>query len=390
MIRIFDYYENGKFIKRKTIISPSTENFEVGTLLNGPSFEEVIYEDNVKEAIKLILEKLRTENFNILLYGNAGTGKTTTAKMLACETQRHLIYLTGSMAKKKINNMLLNAKENSIVLIDEIHNLPEKVAEIIYPAIQDNEIDIDGERKKLKDLCFIGTTTEPQSLLKPLRDRFKEIELEELSKDKLEELLKLRGCSEEITQLLLNYTTNTRVLNNILDTINLYGKINLSNLKKVFKLRGINIYSGLSKLQEKYLDILKEIKKASLRTLSLHLGKSSNYIMNEIEPELIKKKYILVTSRGRELNPEFADFSYENLKKESNRHHSKYSQNERELAIEYLNYNTQLKEKFGNRYFELVDFIAEKIAEGISPDLIDFASFGTDKKIKDSYFDNYL
>jgi len=365
------------------------EKEKVGEILNSPYFEDLIFEDNFKETIKLILEKIKKERLNLLFYGTQGTGKTITAKMLACETRRPFIYINGNMTKTKITNLILNAKNNALVLIDEIHSLPEKVAEIIYPSIQDNEIYIDGERKEL-NLMFVGTTTEPELLPKPLIERFIQIEFSELSDDKMKEVLIKRGCSEEITNYLLNYTTNFRVLNNLLNMIKLYGRINKENLIKVFRLKKINLYSGLSDLQEKYLDILKNLKKASLRTLGLYLKKSENYIKYELEPDLIRKNYILITSRGRELNPEFADYSYEELKKESEKEHSEKTMNEIELAKQYLEDNPQIKEKFKNRYFELIQFIADKIAEGISPDEIDFCSFGADKRIEDSYKDNYL
>jgi len=365
------------------------EKEEVGEILNSPYFEDLIFEDNFKETIKLILEKIKKERLNLLFYGTQGTGKTTTAKMLACETGKPFIYINGNMTKTKITNLILNAKNNALVLIDEIHSLPSKVAEIIYPCIQDNEIYVDGERKKL-NLMFIGTTTEPELLPKPLIERFIQIEFSELSNDKMKEVLIKRGCSEEIANYLLNYTTNFRVLNNLLNMIKLYGEINKESLIKVFRLKKISLYSGLSDLQEKYLDILKNLKRASLRTLSLYLKKSENYIKYELEPDLIRKNYILITSRGRELNPEFADYSYEELKKESEKEHSEKTLDEIELAKQYLEDNPHIKEKFKNKYFELIQFIADKIVEGISPDEIDFYSFSNDCSIEESFKNNYL
>ena len=389
MQKVVDYFVNGNFEKRVVRTIPEEKLEPIGEILTSPKFEDMVYEDRVKGAIQLVLNKIKKENVNLLLYGTAGTGKTTTAKMLAVESDRPFIYLTGSMAQKKIVKMLLSAKENSIVLIDEIHNLPEKIGEIIYPAIQDGEIYSEGERKILKNVMFIGTTTEPQGLAKPLMDRFKSIELEELSGDKLREVLGKKGCPENCANYLLNFTTNFRIIHNLLDLTKLYGEVNEQNLVKVFRLKGINLYSGLSNLQEEYMKILKG-KKMGLRNISLMLRKSEDYIKFEIEPDLIRKGYVSVSSKGRELNPEFQDFGYEQLKKEGEKHHAKFTQEERESAINWLKENKQITEKIGKRYFELVNMIAEQLHEGFIPDDIDWGSFADDKPIKESFKDNYL
>ncbi len=387
--QITDYYENDLFIKRVERITPDIELVPVGELLSEPKITDMVYEDNVLETIKLLINQIKKKRKNILQYGSAGTGKTTTAKVFAVETNRPFIYLTGSMAKQKIVSLLLSAKENSIILIDEIHNLPDRVAEIIYPAIQENEVYLDGERKVLKNIMFVGTTTEPEGLPKPLLERFKHIELEELSEDKLREVLVKKGCKEKCAEYILNFTTNFRIINNLLEMIKLYGEINEQNLVKVFRLKKINLYSGLSDLQEKYLEILKKQKKIGLRNLAIHLRKSEDYIKYEVEVDLIRKGMIVITSRGRELNPEFSEYGYEQLKKEEEKHHSKYSNTERESARKWLKEHPKIKEQFGDMYLELESFIAEKIKEGIEPDMVDFESFGTDTSLENSYENNY-
>jgi len=240
------------------------------------------------------------------------------------------------------------------------------------------------------DAVFIGTTTEPEKLPKPLLDRFMRIEFEEPDINMTTQILKKMGLTDECINLMTNYTLNIRILKKIIDYMKLYGGLNKENLIKVFRMMKINVYSGLSEEQEAYIDYLKEVKRAGLRNLSLVLRRSENYLKLDIEPDLIRKRMILISSRGRELNPEFLDFSYENLKKEEEKNHSNYSINEREIAIKYLNDNPHLKEKFGNKYLELVDFLAEKIAVGISPDTIDIESWGNDIGFKESYKNNYL
>jgi len=384
---IKDYFEKEKWC----IQSFEPEREKVGEIINKPKFEDVVFTPKQEVFMKLILDKLKKgERRNLLFSGLAGTGKTYSAKMCASETRKPFLYLNGAMSKRKIINLMLSAKDNAIILIDEIHNLPEKVAEIIYSAIQDNEIYDDGKRNILNNITFIGTTTEPENLPKPLQDRFMRIEFDEPDEQTLTKILKKMGLNDECIAYLINYTLNIRILKKIIEYTELYGEKNEENLIKVFRLMKINIYSGLSDEQEKYISHLKSIKKASLRNLSLVLRRSENYIKLDIEPDLIRKQMIIISSRGRELNPELRDFGYDELQKESEKEHSEKTLDEIEMAHRYLKENPEIKKKFGKRYLELVNFIADKIIEGISPDEIDFESFGNDIPIEESYENNYL
>lgn len=362
---------------------------KIGEIISEPHFEDVVFNEKQTVFMKLILNQFKSKRFNLLFSGQAGTGKTYSSKMIACETQKPFIYLNGAMSKRKITNLIKSAKSNAIILIDEIHNLPEKVAEIIYSAIQDNEIYDEGARVLLDNITFIGTTTEPENLPKPLLDRMMRIEFEEPDEETAKRILLKMGLSEECVGLLTNYTLNIRLLKKFIEYTKLYGELNKENLIKVFRLMRINIYSGLSEEQQKYIEYLNSSGKASVRNLSLILRKSENYIKLDIEPDLIRKGIILITSRGRELAPDFKDFSYKELQKESEKEHSEKTIDEVEMAHKFLKDNSKIKEKFGSRYLELVQFIADKISEGISPDELDIESWGNDKGINDSYEDNY-
>jgi len=356
-----------------------------GEDLTKPVFGDVVYENNVGEAIRLLIDNAKRMPINILLFGGQGTAKTMTGKMLSVELNRPFVYINGLMSQKKILDIMTNLKQDALVLIDEIHNMSDRCAEVLYPAIQDGEIGVEGSIVKLDNIMFVGTTTEPQMLPKPLRDRFKQIELEELGKEKLEIFLKKQGLDEEVVGFLLSYSTNIRVINNMIDMMLLYGDCSKENLIKVFRLKKINLYSGLSELQDKYLSIIKkQTKPLSLRAICLMLGKSEDYIKNEVELELMKKQLIIVTSRGREINPEMKE-CLDNV-----REPKKFDIDTKQIAIDYLNNNPQIKNKFGDRYLELVNWIAEKINNGISPDSIDIYSFGNDVDIQQSYETNYL
>lgn len=301
-MEITRYYCNGKLVQTKDVyhFKESSESKEIGEMLASPRFSDMIYEDDIKEIIRLVINRARENPMNILLTGSAGTGKSSTAKLFAVELGRPFVYLNGQMGAKKIIEILTNVKENALVLFDEIHSWSVKSSEIIYPVIQDNELVTDGKIIDMKNLMFIACTTEPQEIPRPLRERFKQIELEELHGDKLSMLLEKKGCDFLTAEGILDYTSNIRIINNLLDMMDLYGCYSYNNLIKVFNLKKINIKTGLSALQEKYLEVLgKSEKPIGLRSLGLILKKSEDYIKNEIESDLIRKDLVSISGRGR-------------------------------------------------------------------------------------------
>ncbi len=273
---------------------------EIGEIIDSPKFDDVVFDESQKEFMRLAIAKMKVEKINLLFSGFAGTGKTYSSKMIACETQKPFVYMTGSMGKSRIVEMLQGLKPNALVLIDEIHNMSERVGEIIYPAIEYGELYVDGVRK-LVDCCFIGTTTEPEKLPKPLLDRFMRIEFEEPDDSLIRLILEKMKIPELVRNHLLRHTTNIRVLKKLIQYIKMYGEVNEINCKKVFKMMKINLVSGMSEEQEKYINYLRKVGKSSLRNIGLVLRRSENYVKLDIEPELIKKGIISVTSRGREL-----------------------------------------------------------------------------------------
>jgi len=297
-------YQNGNLIKEiKTQIEKVGETKrKIGEILLSPKFEDLIYSDRQKEFMQLVLKRLKMGiPLHLLFNGYAGTGKTYSAKMIACELEKPFVYLNGQMNQKKIRDIMLNLKDNAVVCIDEIHNLSEKVSEVIYPAIEYNELSLDGKTIKLNDPTFIGTTTEPEGLPKPLLDRLFRVEFEEPSDDLIKKILLKRGLEEDLINKMIKFSTNIRVLNKMIKLLDLYGSRTKENLFNVFKNMRINPNTYLTEEQEKYLNYLKNNGKSSLRTIALVLRVSEERLKYDTEPELIKKGLIKVTSRGREL-----------------------------------------------------------------------------------------
>jgi len=229
-------------------------------------------------------------------------------------------------------------------------------------------------------------------LPKPLLDRLFRVEFDEPDELMAKKILLKMQISEEVADKLLNHTLNIRILKKFVKLIGMYGG-GMNGLVKLFRLMKINLYSGLSDIQDNYINYLRRIgKPVSLRSLSLVLRLSEERIKYEIESELIRKGLITITSKGRELNPELSDYTYEDLNKAKEKvdEAPKFHQDSRETARIYLKEHPEIREKFGKKIFELINFMSEKIENGIECDLIDFNSFGADKPIKDSFTDNYL
>jgi hypothetical protein len=120
--------------------------------------------------------------------------------------------------------------------------------------------------------------------------------------------------------------------------------------------------------------------------ICLFLRKSEDYIKLEVENELIRKEMIIITSKGREINPDNR-FTHQNMVKNTDK---KITETDKNLAIAWLRDRKQITEKLGKRYLELVNQIAEIIAKGDLPDNYDFGSFSDDIPVKESIKNNYL
>ena len=163
----------------------SSEDNDIEVSLRPKSLDEYIGQDKAKENLSIYIEAARRRNEpldHVLLYGPPGLGKTTLAGIIANEMGVNFRVTSGPAIEKPgdLAALLTNLNEGDVLFIDEIHRLPRAVEEVLYPAMEDNVLDIiigkgpsaRSIRLDLHKFTLVGATTRAGQLSAPLRDRF--------------------------------------------------------------------------------------------------------------------------------------------------------------------------------------------------------------------------
>lgn len=170
------------------IVAPefsSSEDNDIEVSLRPKSIDEYIGQEKVKENLSVYIEAARRRGDtldHVLLYGPPGLGKTTLAGIIANEMGVNFRVTSGPAIEKPgdLAALLTNLNEGDVLFIDEIHRLSRAVEEVLYPAMEDNVLDIiigkgpsaRSIRLDLHKFTLVGATTRAGQLSAPLRDRF--------------------------------------------------------------------------------------------------------------------------------------------------------------------------------------------------------------------------
>ena len=316
-------------IPKRTILpeaDPEDLNFEIS--VRPRSFDEFVGQDKMKENLKVFIQaaKQRDEALDHVLFcGPPGLGKTTLSHIIASELGSEIRVTSGPVLERPgdLAAILTNLGEKDILFIDEIHRLPRMAEEILYPAMEDYQLDIiigqgpsaRSLKLSLPKFTLVGATTRTGLLTSPLRDRFGIINrLDFYTPDNLEEII-IRSSNilqSEITQdaaheISFRSRGTPRIANRLLRRIRDFaqvksdGKIEMGITRKALEAMEVD-RMGFDEMDKKLLMTI--INKYSggpvgLETLASSIREEKDTIEDVYEPYLLQEGFIERTPRGR-------------------------------------------------------------------------------------------
>jgi len=324
--------------KRSIDSELSAEETSYELTLRPRSFQDFIGQEGVINNLKVFLEaaSMRKEPLDhVLFYGPPGLGKTTLSHIIASELNVNIKSTSGPVIERPgdLAAILTNLSDLDILFIDEIHRLPRIVEEILYPAMEDFQLDIIiGQGPSARTLklnlprfTLIGATTRTGLLTSPLRERFGVINrLEFYSPEELKmivlrssDILKTKIDDDAALEVARRSRGTPRIANRLLRRVRDFaqvkgdGQISMSITK--MSLLALNVdEQGLDDMDRKLLSTIIEKFNGGpvgIETIAASLRDDKETIEDVYEPFLLQEGFIERTPRGRQATPR----AYEHL-----------------------------------------------------------------------------
>ena len=308
------------------------EDVKIENNLRPLSLEDYIGQEKVKRNLKVYIEaaKERGDSLDhVLFYGPPGLGKTTLAGIIANEMGTHLKVTSGPAIEKpgEMAAILNNLQEGDVLFVDEIHRLNRQVEDVLYPAMEDYEIDImigkgataRSIRLELPKFTLVGATTRAGLLSAPLRDRFGVVShLEFYSVKELETII-IRSASvlnvdidtKGAHELARRSRGTPRLANRLLKRVRDFAQVKydgrITGEVADYALNLLDVdKDGLDRNDRLILQTI--IGKfgggpVGIETLAASIGEDSGTLEDVYEPYLIQNGFINRTPRGRVATP---------------------------------------------------------------------------------------